>query len=105
MPQINVDVNNKTYHLACGDGGEDRLRKLAGYVDSKAKDLSGKLGHVAENKLLLMAAILIADELHETLEGQGGAGIMGALSEEDLAAVLNEVSADVESIAERLASA
>jgi len=105
MAQINVDVAGKMYPLACGEGGEERLRKLAGYVDSKAKDLSGKLGHVAENKLLLMAAILIADELHEALEGQGGAGIMGALSEEDLAAVLNEVSTDVEAIAEKLANA
>lgn len=105
MPQINVDVNSKTYHLACGEGGEERLRKLATYVDTKAKDLSGKLGAVAENKLLLMAAILIADELHDTLEDKGGAGIMGALSEEDLAAVLNEVSSDVEAIAEKLANA
>ncbi|NVJ99810.1 MAG: cell division protein ZapA [Alphaproteobacteria bacterium] len=105
MPQINVEVNKKSYPLACGEGGEERLRKLATYVDTKAKDLSGKLGAVAENKLLLMAAILIADELHDALEGQGGAGIMGALSEEDMAAVLNEVSADVEAIAEKLANA
>lgn len=105
MPQINVDVNGKQYHLACAEGGEERLMKIAAYVDSKTKDLSGKLGHVNENKLLLMAAILIADELHDALEGQGVESFLGGLTEDDMAAVLNEVAADVESVAESLSSA
>jgi cell division protein ZapA len=103
MPQINVDVNGKTYPLACAEGGEDRLKKIAAYVDTKTRDLSGKLGHVAESKLLLMAAILIADELHDALEGQGVEGLMGTITEDDMAAVINELALDVESVAESLA--
>ncbi|TNE62472.1 MAG: cell division protein ZapA [Alphaproteobacteria bacterium] len=105
MAQINVSVNGKNYPLACAAGEEERLRKLAAYVDAKASDLSGKLGHVAESRLLLMAAVLIADELHDALESKGGTGLIGALSEEDLASVLNEVAVEVEAIADRLIKA
>lgn len=105
MAQITVSVNGKTYPLACADGDEERLSKLAAYVDSKARDISGKLGHVNEARLLLMAAVLIADELQDALEGGGNVGTLGGFSEDDLAAVLNEVASEVEGIAERLPKA
>ena len=105
MAQISVTVNGTGYSLACAAGEEDRLHKLAAYVDAKTKDLSSKLGHVNESRLLLMAAVLIADELHDALEKDGGPGLLGALSEEDLASVLNEVAMEVEGIADRLANA
>lgn len=105
MAQINVTVAGKTYPLACADGDEERLGKLAAYVDGKTKDLTSKLGHVNETRLILMAAVLIADELHDTLEGQGHDGLIGSLSEDDLAAVLNEVASEVETIADRLSNA
>tara|TARA_R110002096_G_scaffold112431_7_gene244942 strand:+ start:695 stop:1012 length:318 start_codon:yes stop_codon:yes gene_type:complete len=102
MAQISVTINGKLYPLACANGEEERLSKLAAYVDSKTRDISGKLGHVSEARLILMAALMIADELHDTLEGQGNQGLMGALSENDLAGILNEVSSEVEAIAEKL---
>ncbi len=105
MAQITVNVNEKSYPLACAEGDEERLHKLASYVDVKARDLAGKLGHISESRILLMAAILIADELHESIDGQGGTGILGAISEGDLAKILNEVSSDIEGIAEKLTNA
>ncbi len=105
MAQINVTVAGKTYPLAAAQGDEDRVRKLAGYIDAKAQDLTGKLGHVNETRLILMAAMLIADELHEHMEGEGGVGLLNSLSEDDMASVLNEVAGEVETIAERLANA
>lgn len=105
MAQINVTVAGKSYPLACADGDEDRLHKLASYIDSKTSDLTAKLGHISEARLILMAAVLIADELHDTLEGKGHEGLIGTLSEKDLAAVLNEVAMEVEGIADQLVSA
>ena len=58
-----------------------------------------------ETRLILMAAMLIADELHEHMEGEGGVGLLNSLSEDDMASVLNEVAREVETIAERLANA
>lgn len=104
MAQISVTINGKLYPLACADGEEERLSNLAAYVDSKTKDIAGKLGHVSEARLILMAALLIADELHDSLEGQGGQGLIGTLTEDDLAGILNEVASEVEGIAEKLAT-
>ena len=102
MAQISVSVNGKQYPLACADGEQERLHRLAKYIDDKCKDLTSKLGHVAENRLLLMTAVLIADELHDALAGKGGPGLTGGLTEDDLAAVLNEVSSEIEGITEKL---
>lgn len=105
MAQINVTVAGKSYPLACAAGDEDRLYKLAAYIDGKTKDLTDKLGHINENRLLLMAAVLIADEFHDSLEGKGHEGLIGAITESDMASVLNEVASEVESIADQLTSA
>lgn len=105
MAQIHVTVAGKSYPLACAEGDEERLYKLAGYIDGKTKDLTDKLGHVNETRLILMAAVLIADELHDSLEGKGHDGLLSGLTENDMAAVLNEVASEVEGIADRLAKA
>lgn len=105
MAQIHVTVAGKSYPLACAEGDEDRLFKLAAYVDSKTQDLTDKLGHISEARLILMAAVLIADELHDNLEGKGHEGLLGNLSEDDMASVLNEVASEVEGIAQELANA
>ncbi|MEI9991126.1 MAG: cell division protein ZapA [Rhizomicrobium sp.] len=65
MPLVNVMVNARAYTIACDDGEEDHLRDLAGHVDAKVKELLASVGQVGETRLLLMAALLIADEHHE----------------------------------------
>lgn len=105
MAQINVTVNDKQYPLACADGDEERLQKLASYVDTKTQALAKQLGHVNESRLLLMSAILIADELIDSMDGKNSSAILGGLTEDDMASVLNEVASDIEAIAEKLTSA
>lgn len=74
MGQINVTIGGRSYPLACRDGEEDRLTKLAGHVDTKAADLTGALGQMSEPRLLLMSAILIADEYFELSDRAPTAG-------------------------------
>ncbi len=64
MPLVNVMVNNRAYTIACDDGEEEHLRELAGIVDAKAREVLGSVGQVGDTRLLLMAALLIADEHH-----------------------------------------
>ena len=66
MPLVNVMVNSRAYTIACDDGEEDHLRELAIHVDGKVKELLSSVGQVGDQRLLLMAALLIADEHHET---------------------------------------
>ena len=65
MPLVNVMVNGRAYTIACDDGEEDHLRALAERVDVKVRELLGSVGQVGDQRLLLMAALLIADEHHE----------------------------------------
>ncbi|HEY0105662.1 MAG TPA: cell division protein ZapA [Rhizomicrobium sp.] len=65
MPLVNVMVNARAYTIACDDGEEDHLRELAAHVDEKVRELLASVGQVGETRLLLMAALLIADEHHD----------------------------------------
>lgn len=74
MGQINVSIGGRSYPLACRDGEEERLTRLAGHVDAKSSELTGALGQMSEPRLLLMSAILIADELFELRERDPSTG-------------------------------
>ena len=63
MGEVTVTVNGRDYAIACGDGEEGHIADLAIYVDHHARALASKLGAVTEARLLLMAALTIADEL------------------------------------------
>ena len=70
MGQVNVSVGGRAYSLACADGEESHLAKLAEHLDSKANDLQSALGQVSEPRMLLMIGILVADELFELRAGK-----------------------------------
>jgi cell division protein ZapA len=68
MPLVNVMVNARAYTIACDDGEEEHLKMLATHVDAKVKELLGSVGQVSDQRLLLMAALLIADDNHDLAE-------------------------------------
>lgn len=68
MGQVSFDVNGRTYRLACRDGEEARVLELADHVNRKVERLSQEFGQIAPERLMLMAAILTADELWEARE-------------------------------------
>ncbi len=84
MPLVNVMVNGKAYTLGCGEGEEGHLKELAALVDVKVREAQGMVGSQAsDTKLLLTAALLLADEHHETLEKLGStAATAGSLQGE-----------------------
>src|SRR6478752_3909035 len=65
MPLVNVMVNGRAYTIACDDGEEAHLKELAAHVDEKAREVLASVGQVGDARMLLMAALLIADEQHE----------------------------------------
>jgi cell division protein ZapA len=68
MGRVTVTLNNRTYRLACGDGEEVRLQALAAHLKVKVDDLAAQFGQVGEERLLLMAALLVTDELFDARE-------------------------------------
>ncbi len=63
MGQVSVTLNDRIYRLVCDDGEEDRLVELATYVKSKVAHLTEEIGNAGQERLMLMAALIIADEL------------------------------------------
>jgi len=83
MGQVIVKVNGRDFPLTCPDGQEPRIRRLAQYVDAKVGEFTRTVGQVGEARLLLLAALVISDELSDANEalqqersgrGRGGAG-------------------------------
>ncbi len=71
MGQITVTVGERTYSLGCRDGEEERLRSLAEHLNSKTETLKTALGSVSETRMLLMAGLLMADEVFEMRDASG----------------------------------
>jgi cell division protein ZapA len=65
MGQVTVPVNGRSFTITCDDGEEPRIRRLAQYVDAKVAEFVARVGQVGEARLLLLAALVIADELSD----------------------------------------
>ncbi len=68
MGQVSVTLNGRTYRLRCEDGEEQRLFALAEHVREKVDQLVRDFGQIGDDRLLLMASLLVADELFEARE-------------------------------------
>ncbi|WP_114228982.1 MULTISPECIES: cell division protein ZapA [Sphingomonas] len=65
MAEINFEIAGRPYRLACRDGEEDNLRAAASLVDAKSREALAGMGAMSEAKQLLLAALLVADQLIE----------------------------------------
>jgi cell division protein ZapA len=63
MSQVTVTLNGRTYRLRCGDGEEQRLMALAGHLGERVDELVSEFGQIGDDRLLLIAGLLLADEL------------------------------------------
>jgi cell division protein ZapA len=73
MGHVAVTINGRTYRFACGDGQESRVGELSAYIQGKLDALGYDLGRIGDERLLVMAALLIADELFEARAEQAAA--------------------------------
>jgi cell division protein ZapA len=65
MGQVTVVLNGRTYRLECGEGEESHLIALAEYLGTHIEDMKRKFGQVGDDRLILMASLLVTDELWE----------------------------------------
>ncbi|MGE4221098.1 MAG: cell division protein ZapA [Alphaproteobacteria bacterium] len=113
MSQLSISVNGRTYTIACDDGQEEHLARLADYLDSRVSELTGSLGQLGEANLLLMAGLLIADELADAYAELAAAGKQAGAARRDgtpaasagevqAAEMLESLAARIEAVAARL---
>ncbi|OPY99505.1 hypothetical protein A5906_27805 [Bradyrhizobium sacchari] len=66
MSHINVTINGRQYRMACEEGQEVRLLKLAEALETRIQSLRGKFGEIGDARLTVMAALTVCDELIDT---------------------------------------
>ncbi|WP_095010881.1 cell division protein ZapA [Tsuneonella mangrovi] len=66
MSEVTIEVGGRAYRVACAEGEEDRVRRLADAVDEKLGSMGQLSTHDTQN--MLFASLLLADEAKETRE-------------------------------------
>jgi cell division protein ZapA len=62
---VSVNINGRSYRMACDEGQEPYLQSLAADVEAHVQQLKGSFGEIGDQRLTVMAAVMVADELAE----------------------------------------
>ncbi|MCS6876682.1 MAG: cell division protein ZapA [Geminicoccaceae bacterium] len=107
MPTLEITVANRRYLVQCDEGQEGRLKRLAAYVDGKASELARATPQLGEGRLLLLVALLVADELFDAYDEiqqlRGRLAQEARAGEADAAKVLERVAARLDELARAVA--
>ena len=107
MANVNIKFNGKEFLLSCDDGQEEHLKRLAAYIDKRALEIAETVGQVGESRLLVMASLLIADELSESYDEMQRLQVAAKNSEEEIRKETREalevkIAPIIESLAKRI---
>ena len=65
MAQVTVKINGYGYMVGCEDGQEAHLQAMAEQVDTRIDSIKALGGNSGESRLLVLSALLMADEIHD----------------------------------------
>ena len=65
MAQVTISIDNKQYRMACDEGQEEHLIEMGQKFDRYVTFLKGSFGEIGDQRLTIMAAIMVMDELTE----------------------------------------
>jgi cell division protein ZapA len=65
VADVTVVINRRTYTVSCDDGQERHVMQLAAAVDKKVQELVAAMGQIGDQRLLVMAGILLADQVED----------------------------------------
>jgi cell division protein ZapA len=63
MPDVDIMVGGRMFQVACQPGEEAFLRAAAKMLDAEAAPLVAQMGRLPESRMLLMAALMLADRM------------------------------------------
>ncbi|MEZ5744072.1 MAG: cell division protein ZapA [Sphingomonadaceae bacterium] len=98
MSNVTLSIGERTFTVACAEGEEDHIRGLGQLIDSKLQDM-GDLATQSEGRMLLFAALLLADEIHEL---RGKVAVAQAGPDAGTAQRLGQIAGQLENLASRL---
>jgi cell division protein ZapA len=99
---VTVTINGRSFRMACDEGQESHLQNLAKSVDAKISLLRGAFGDIGEQRVTVMAAIMLADELHEASQEAQEYRVELRAAKENLLNLKDEQSEQAQSLAHSL---
>ncbi|MEA2902913.1 MAG: cell division protein ZapA [Alphaproteobacteria bacterium] len=116
MSQVTVTINGRQFRLACEDGQEGHLTRLATDLDRRITELRARFGEIGDTRLTIMAALTIADELADAgarlrrigeeltvlQDARVASGEHAMATQAAVTAALNSAAEQIESLTRRL---
>jgi cell division protein ZapA len=102
VANVDININGRIYAVACDEGQEARVADLAKTIDTRVRLLAGQgpVGAIGESHLLVLAGLMLADEL---TEAKAALGPHGPDDDQDLlVAAVDHLTDRIEVIAARL---
>ena len=63
MPEVAINIGDKKFTVTCQPGEESALEAAASLLNVEASFLFSEIGHLSEQKLLLMSGLMLADKM------------------------------------------
>ena len=102
MSQISIQINGRAYTVGCEDGQEAHLTQLASVFDQQVRQVAQSVGPLAETRLFLMAALMMADELADARNRLGQVHEQAAKRVAEQSAIDTRSAKALEMIARRI---
>ena len=62
MPEVTIEIGGRSFEVSCQEGEEHYLHSAAKMLDDEAAVLTAQIGRIPEDRMLLMAGLMLADK-------------------------------------------
>ena len=97
MAKADIRIRGRSYSIACTPGQEMRVQRLAEQLDARLASISSAVGDIGDDRLLLIAALALMDELDAAHQAAPDTA-----ADQRAAVLVTAMAAKVEAFAARL---
>lgn len=97
MAKADIRIRGRSYSIACTPGQEMRVQRLAEQLDARLASISSAVGDIGDDRLLLIAALALMDELDAARQAAPDTA-----ADQRAATLVAAMAAKVEALAARL---
>jgi cell division protein ZapA len=94
--EIEIEIFGQMFRVAAGDASEDYIHRLASYVDERMKSVAEMTKSVSFNRMAVLTALNIADDLLKLQERYEAASQALSAKTDDLLGLLDQHVSDQE---------
>ena len=69
MAKADISLRGRSFSIACAPGQEQRVQKLAEQLDARVGQIASAVGDIGDERLLLITALSLLDELDSARRG------------------------------------